>query len=192
MFSVKNLFLNHNYFCSSSAKNPIYGYYFGCKDGRELWKIYFPSKRKYRFLLNCSVLQGLKLLPKDGGKYVVVTKSYKDVLALYKLGIPAIAPQAESVQLTQKQYDWLSARFITVIFNGDWDRAGQNFMQTSRKSFRGICLSFTQPKRYGKDLTDFIKMHGEVKAKNLITKLTSLLESGKLDYQLNYAKKKVA
>jgi len=188
VFSVKSVFLNGAYFCSSSDKMPIYGYYFGTKDGRELWKLYFPFKMKYRFMLNCSVLQGIKLLPKEGGDFVVVTKSYKDVLALYELGIAAVAPQAESVQLTQKQYDWLKARFKTVIFNGDWDRAGQKFMIESRKRYSSICLSFVKKSKFGKDLTDFIKMHGVDKAKSLIEKLKLLFASGRLDYQLKYSK----
>src|SRR5690606_12407025 len=118
--SVENVFLNGNWFCNSSPINPIYGYYFGKKEGVEQWKIYFPKKRSHRFLLNTSVIQGLKQLPKTGD-VVVVTKSYKDVMALYELGIPAIAPQAESVVLTRKQGETLTKRFKYIITNGDWD-----------------------------------------------------------------------
>lgn len=188
VFSIKNVFLNGSYFCSSSANMPIYGYYFGTKDGRELWKLYFPFKKKYRFMLNCSVLQGLKLLPKEGGKYVVVTKSYKDVLALYELGIPAIAPQAESVQLTQKQFDFLASKFEFVIFNGDWDRSGQRFMIESRKKFKSICLAFTKKAKFGKDMAEFIAKHGREKAEKLIEKLIELHRSGRFDYQFSYSK----
>lgn len=186
VFSIKNVFINGQYFCTSSNINPIYGYYFGIKEGRELWKIYFPLKTSYRFLLNTDVLQGLKQIPKAKDKkqeYVVVTKSYKDVMALYELGIPAVAPQAESVILNSRQFDYLNDRFNTVIFNGDWDRAGQRFMIESRKKYPSICLSFKDKTVYGKDMSDFISLHGREKAATLIDRVGKLIRSGRLDYQ---------
>lgn len=42
------------------------------------------------------MIQGSKMLPKSG-EFVVVTKSLKDVMALYEFGIPAIAPNSENL-----------------------------------------------------------------------------------------------
>lgn len=176
VFSVKNVFLNGNYFCSSSKINPVYGYFFGIKDGIEQWKIYFPFKTSYRFLLNTSVIQGLKQIPKTG-EHLVITKSMKDVMTLYALGVPAIAPQAESVVLTRKQGASLSKRFELLITNGDWDRAGQNFMIKSRKNYPTICLSFKDKKKHGKDISDFVSMHGTEKGSLLVNKIRMVLKA---------------
>lgn len=190
VYSVKHVFLNGNYMCTSSKTNPIYGYYFGTKDGRELWKIYFPFKKKNRFLLNTSIIQGItQMKHKDASKdLIVVTKSYKDVMSLYELGITAIAPQAESIVLTEKQMKTLEEKYKYVIVNGDWDRSGQKFMYQSRKIAKCICLSFKNKQKFGKDMSDFIALHGIEKAKTLVEKLKLLLKSGKFNYQLGYCK----
>ena len=74
VFSIKSVFLNGVYFTSSSDRTPIYGY-FGGKDthGNELWRLYMPTKRKYRFLSNWSstLIQGAKQIPKSGEILVI-------------------------------------------------------------------------------------------------------------------------
>jgi hypothetical protein len=174
VFSVKNLFLNGNHLLTTTPRNPAYGYYFGREQGRELWKIYFPLKTQFRFMLNNSKLQGAKQLP-DEGDIVVVTKSMKDVMVLHELGIAAVAPQAESVIITSRQYQALKKRFKYVICNGDWDAAGQHFMAKSRKAFGCICMSFVNKHTDGKDISDFVKLHGIEAARKLITDLKAKL-----------------
>lgn len=183
--SVDSLFLNGNWFTASSKHNPVYGYYFGKEEGRELWKIYFPMKSAYRFMLNTGKLQGAKQLPATG-EYVVVTKSMKDVMTLRELGIPAVAPQAESVILTQRQYTALAKRFKYVIFNYDWDPTGQKSMMQCRRKYRSICLSFTDKKEYAKDISDFVAKVGIEKAKELTEGLIEDLLLGAYDYQFAY------
>lgn len=185
--SVKNVFLNGNFAYTATTANPIYGYYYGKEEGRELWKMYFPLKRKYRFLLNTNKLQGVKQLPKSGD-IVVVTKSLKDVMVLHEMGVAAIAPQAESVIITSRQYAALAKRFKRVIFNGDWDGAGQLFMLQSRRRYPSICLSFVDKKKYGKDVSDFVKKYGFDKAQKYIKKLEQLVLAGEFDRQLKYCK----
>lgn len=183
--SIKHVFLNGSLHATSSDNNPIYGYYFGIKDGVEQWKIYFPKKKSYRFLLNTSIIQGLKQLPKTTD-HIVITKSLKDVMALYELGITAIAPQAESVVLSKTTYDKLCEKYNNPLFivNGDWDKAGKLFMIKSRRTFPCICLSFTNKIKFGKDISDFIKLHGREKAITLINKLKLIVAKRKLHYQL--------
>lgn len=187
VFSVKSVFINGNYSCSSSNLSPIYGYYFGKDMGRELWKIYFPKRKNYRFLLNNNKLQGYSQLP-ETGDILVITKSLKDVMTFHEMGIPAVAPQAESVIISQKQYDILSKRFKHIVFNGDWDRAGQMFMINSRKKYKGVALTFTKPIRFGKDVSDFVKHHGFKKAKRYIDIVKSHVLKGSFDKQHKYCK----
>lgn len=190
VFSVKSLFLNGNYLLTSTPKSPTYGYYFGKEEGRELWKIYFPLKQSFRFLLNTNKLQGAKQLPPTG-EVVVITKSMKDVMTLYELGIPAVAPQAESIIINGNQYNALKKRFKYVIFNGDWDRAGQHFMSESRRRFQGICMSFVNKEFYGKDISDYVKKHGMKAARVLVGELKEMLLNGLFNNQLRYCMSEV-
>lgn len=88
IYSLQYVFLNGELKFTSTEKSPIYGYYFGKdKNGIEKWKCYFPLKTEYRFLNNLSkkVLQGYHQLPKTGD-LLVITKSMKDVVAMYGFG----------------------------------------------------------------------------------------------------------
>jgi len=185
VYSVDHVFLNGDVVSSSTTHNPIYGYYFGKDVGRELWKIYYPFRKKFRFMLNNSKLQGAKQLPATGD-YVVVTKSMKDVMTLHELGIPAVAPQAESVIITSRQYTALKKRFKYVIFNYDWDRTGITSMIQSRKIYRSICLCFTDKKTYAKDISDYVEKVGLEEARKLVNQTVSELLIGEYDYQFNY------
>ncbi len=187
VFSVEHVFLNGVLHSSSSKHSFIFGYYFGKKDGIERWKIYFPFRTSYRFMGNSSLIQGLRQLP-DKGDNVVITKSLKDVMAFYELGISAIAPQAESIVLTQMQFKSLAKKYVNIFVNGDWDRAGQTFMIKSRNTYPCICLAFRKKKEFGKDLTDFIRMHGFEKACSLRDKVQMLFLKGRFNYQLKYSK----
>lgn len=173
VFRIEYVFLNGHLTNSYKVNDPIYGYYFGKdSDGIELWKIYFPLRKKFRFLLNCSEIQGMRQLPEQGD-YLVITKSLKDVMSLYELGIAAIAPQAESMILNAEVIEFLRLKFNHIIFNGDWDTAGKLFMIKNRKIHGGICLSFKNKQKYGKDISDFIKLFGIEQAKRLIKEIKS-------------------
>lgn len=187
VYPIKTVFLNGEVFCFSTKSNPIYGYYYGKKDGIEQWKIYFPNKVTHRFLLNTSTVQGLSKLSKEFKDVVVVTKSMKDVMTLWELGIPAIAPQAESVILDKKIADKILQTTKYLIVNGDYDKAGINFMQSSRRRFPCICLTFKDKEFFGKDISDFVAKHGMDKARELVNDLKKRLANGEFDYQLNYA-----
>ena len=177
VFSVSSVFVNGINVGFSTDKSYIFGYYFGKKDGIEQWKIYFPQRPKgHKFLCNTDILQGLRHLPKDGGEVVVVTKSYKDVMALSQFDIPAVAPHGESVLISRKVYESLSKKFKLIIFNGDWDTTGKYFMINSLKQYDGIALTFRHPRQYAKDFSDFILVHGKRRASTLISILNSKLD----------------
>ena len=164
VYRAETVFLN-DFVCSSYSEfDPSYGYFFGFRDGLELWKIYYPARKKSRFLLNCNVVQGWDQLP-ETGNILVITKSLKDVMTLYELGIPALAPQAESIIMEESIMIELKIRFKNSVFNGDWDRAGKLFMIDNRKKHGGICMSIKDKSKFGKDISDFVKMHGLFLAK---------------------------
>ena len=106
IFSLQNVFLNGELKFTSTEQCPIYGYYFGKdKNCKELWKIYFPANKEkgIRFINNLSkkILQGYHQLPKTGD-LLVITKSMKDVAAMYEFGITAVSTPSESTFVLDK------------------------------------------------------------------------------------------
>jgi len=169
VYSIKSVFLNGNYFTSSTPTTPIYGYYGGeSTSGDEFWRLYMPTKIKYRFLSNwnATMIQGAKQLPKDGD-FIVVTKSLKDVMSLYEFGITAIAPNSENLFLTEAQYIKLEQRFKQVYLLYDRDLAGVRAANKIRKKFLSLIVLLV-PKV--KDFADYVKKYGTLKTFNLIDK----------------------
>lgn len=46
VFSIKNIFLNGNIFLLDNQRKKVFGYYGGTVEGKEYWKIYFPTDGK--------------------------------------------------------------------------------------------------------------------------------------------------
>jgi len=167
VYSIKSVFLNGVYFGSSSNSSPIYGYYGGENShSEELWRLYMPTKIKYRFLSNWSstLIQGAKQLPKSGD-YIVVTKSLKDVMSLYEFGITSIAPNSENIFLTESQYLKLKEKFLDIYLLYDRDLAGIKAAKKIKAQFPDIKI-LLMPKV--KDFTDYVKKYGILKTLNLV------------------------
>lgn len=178
VFSCDSIFLNGDYFSSSSPRVPIYGYYCGKKNGQELWRIYFPSKRSFRFLSNVgkSYIQGAKQLPKTGD-VLLITKSQKDVMLAYELGIPAIAPCSEVLFLSNKQIQHLKKRFKTIVVCYDTDITGIHNLKQIKVKHPDLHTFFI-PRKYGvKDISDFFKKYGEEETRQLAGELLKYYRS---------------
>ena len=161
VFSIEHVFLNGELKFTSSNKCPIYGYYFGKdKNSVEKWKIYFPLKENYRFLNNLSkkVLQGYHQLPKTGD-LLVITKSMKDLMAMYEFGIPAISPNSETLFIDDKKLEEFKQRFKHILVIYDNDRPGLHNMWLIRKQHPELNY-FYIPWYLAKDFTDSIKLVG--------------------------------
>ena len=161
IYSLQHVFLNGALKFTSDEKSPIYGYYFGKdKNGIEKWKIYFPLKTEYRFLNNLSkkVLQGYHQLPKTGD-LLVVTKSMKDVVALYSFGIAAVSPNSETLFIDDKKLEEFKQRFKHILVLYDNDRPGKHNMWLIRKQHPELNY-FYLPFYLSKDFTDSIKLVG--------------------------------
>lgn len=157
VYSLKNVFLEGNYFTSSSDKSPIYGYYGGKNSlGFELWRIYMPFKFKFRFLSNwrSSHVQGIKQLPRIGDS-LIITKSLKDVMTLYNIEIPAISPVSETVVISDSRFSKLNRSFKNVLCLYDNDLPGVKGAQNYRKKYNIRCLFIKR--KYAKDISDLWK-----------------------------------
>lgn len=173
VYSCKNVWLNGNLFYLFSETQRVYGYYGGIKDNLECWRCYFPGKRKYKFIGNWKslMIQGAHMLPKQGGDYIVITKSMKDVMCLYEYGIPAIAPCSENVFITDSQLERIKKKFKRIYLLYDNDETGLSFSFKIKRQHPEVKLLYLP--RYGgdKDISDFRKAHGYKKTLELINKV---------------------
>lgn len=159
---VKFMWLGQDlyYQYSGPVVYPAYVY----EDGENL-KVYFPFKKKFRFYQNNgSAVQGIKQLPLSG-KVLVITKSLKDVMLLYEFGIPAVAPQSESVTLNEETLDDLKSRFDNVVVLFDNDHAGITALRRYKKlGFPILMLS----RHEAKDISDYYRKYGAEMTKQLV------------------------
>ena len=161
VFSCRTIFLNGNIQTIKTKDNLIFGYYGGKMKNKELWRIYYPKQKNYRFLTNWASkkVQGYEQLPKSG-TLLVVTKSMKDVMCLKSLGITAIAPNSETQWLSEKMLNDLKQRFKYIVTFYDNDKAGKLNMAKIRHNHPEL-LYFMIPKRFkSKDISDFYKDWG--------------------------------
>ena len=160
------------YLCNGVVKgiykdsNPMYAY-----KVYNNFKIYRPLADKYtkwRNNLTENDIQGFKQLPKTGD-ILIITKSMKDVMCLYEMGIPAISPSSESTFIPQKCLDIIKERFKYIIVIYDRDKAG---FQNVRKIVNKYKLDFlfVHKKFKSKDISDAVKLNGFDKVKNWMNK----------------------
>ena len=171
VFSLQHVFLNGELKFSSSEQCPIYGYYFGKdKNGEEKWKIYFPMNKEkgIRFINNLSkkILQGYHQLPKTGN-LLVITKSMKDVAAMYEFGIAAVSTPSESTFVLDKQLEEFRNRFKHIVVIFDSDRPGKHNMWLIRRKYPELNY-YVLPSNLEKDFTDSIKKIGIDKMRELV------------------------
>lgn len=169
VYSCKHLFLNDNLFAKSAQHCPIFGYYGGTYQGLELWRCYFPKRKSFRFITNWPTkkIQGLDQLPKNG-KLLVITKSMKDVLCLYSLGITACAPNSETQFISDSVLEDLKTRFNHIVILYDNDETGIKFMNSIKKKHPELLYTWIPRDSGAKDISDFYKLYKRKKTIELI------------------------
>lgn len=169
VYSCKHVFLNGQLIAKSQQHCPIFGYYGKKYQGNELWKIYFPKRKESRFMGNypSKKMQGYEQLPKSG-KICVITKSQKDCMTLYSLGIPACAPNSETVIPSENIIKDLKSRFKYIICLWDNDYTGISFLNKFKKKYPELIYTWIPRKLGAKDISDFYKENGKQKTLNLI------------------------
>lgn len=169
VFSCNTVFLN-GAICAQSAQHcPIYGYYFGKKENIEQWRIYFPKRKDFRFMGNVSkkTIQGFKQLPKSGN-LLIITKSMKDVMCLYSLGLTAIAPNSETQFLEDKVLEDLKRRFTYIALLYDNDLTGVRFARKIHKAHPELKIAIIPRSTGSKDISDYYRDHGKEKTVEFI------------------------
>ena len=135
------------------------------------FKVYRPLGDKYtkwRNNLEQDDVQGFKQLPKSGD-LCIITKSLKDVMCLYEMGIPAVSPASESTFLSDHVLKAILKRFKRVLICFDRDTSGcKNSIKISNKT--GIKAFFVNKKFKAKDISDTISRNGFEPIKEWILK----------------------
>jgi hypothetical protein len=108
-----------------TADQLAYDYAFYWEDGIFRRKIYQPVNTKVKWISNGgAVVQGEGVLPKQGN-LLIITKSLKDVMALYEMGYTAIAPTSETSFLPGVYLEKQQSRFIRIVIFFDNDKQGK-------------------------------------------------------------------
>ena len=166
------------YLCNGIVKgiykedNPMYAY-----KVYNNFKIYRPLADKYtkwRNNLTEYDIQGYAQLPSKGDT-LIITKSMKDVMCLYEMGIPAISPSSESTFIPNDILEGLKKRFKRIIILFDRDNAGVKYLRkmSLKTGLEGLLV---HKKFKAKDISDAIKansfeeikewLYGEIKKQN--------------------------
>lgn len=164
---AKHVFIDGEFLCSYTPSNPIYTYWLG----NGYYKIYRPYEKMFKWMTNCpnTIMQGFDELPWLG-TMVIVTKSLKDVMCLYEMEYHATALQGESCLLTAKNYEILNERYTRVVIFLDNDETG--VVYTKKNIAMYPIKSIFIPEATGcKDISDFVKMYGIEKGKQLMKDL---------------------
>lgn len=166
------------YLCNGIVKgiykedNPMYAY-----KVYNNFKIYRPFADKYtkwRNNLTEYDIQGYAQLPSKGNT-LIITKSMKDVMCLYEMGIPAISPSSESTFIPNDILEGLKKRFKRIIILFDRDNTGVKYLRkmSLKTGLEGLLV---HKKFKAKDISDAIKansfeeikkwLYGEIKKQN--------------------------
>jgi len=134
----------------------------------EGFKLYSPfSKLKWYSKVSHKVLNGWDQLP-TAGETLLITSSLKDVMVLYELGLTAIAPQGETVDIDYEIIKEIKDRFDDVYVFMDNDGAG---LKANARLGKAIgCTSFTTPDYLlpNKDISDVSATWGLTLAKKVV------------------------
>lgn len=200
VYPVDQMYINR--YCQPSPKytykesDPCYAYVTGL-DSNGIYNIecYFPlrdrSKGEIKFITNHNGLVGILNLDKSKYDIIIITKSYKDNLALsnwlhsYPLRgnlsesqIGVINVTSESYVLKDYEYNWLQSKLndggILVSFY-DCDLTGVHGARRLRKEY-GI-IPIVIPRSYGaKDFSELITMYSKETINLFIEQTESLFE----------------
>jgi len=140
VYPVQQIIINpattNKLFYTYRLNNPAYAYYEGVEDNIQAWRIYFPeTKGGYpKFIANFNRLQGMPLY-KPKAKTLIITKSYKDILAMISFfsnyypeeSITFIAPPAENYIWRNEEIALFKRNHKYIFSLYDFDYTGVKF-----------------------------------------------------------------
>jgi len=152
---------NKKIISSTYCYTNTYSYYY--KDYH--YKLYAPfGNKKWINNLNKDMLLGYDQLPYKGDM-LIITKSLKDVMVLHELGIPAISPDSEVINIPNNIIKELKKRFKYVVSMYDYDTAG--IAAATKLDIHYMFLFKT------KDISDYYQKYGKYSTYRVLKKLIS-------------------
>lgn len=159
-------------------RNICYAYYFGRDENKiQNIQLYFPYKRKTRFITNYYGIPFLKQSVPE--RIAVITKSNKDRLAINTIAekecisLRAFAVIPEGYLIAKEEYDslWNNYEYLTTLM--DFDFTGRGTAWRYRNTYNIPSLFFTngslKTTNYGsKDFTDYLRINGIEKTVKLM------------------------
>lgn len=135
-------------------------------------KIYQPyaDKNSYhnKWYGNCNMnsIHGYDVIPENGDLLIITSSNKECMFFAENLHIPAIAPNAEGVLISDKFIDILKKRYKRLVILYDWDNAGINYAQQHSEYYN---IDYILPKGINgpKDPTDYYKFYGKELTINL-------------------------
>jgi DNA primase len=121
-YSCKELWYDGRMLSTTTVSKPLVVYLFE----PNVWKVYGPNHAQNKKFFSWNIanhLQGYDLLPKTG-HILFITKSYKDIMTLYEIGYPAIAPHSENGLIEPWLMTDLQQRFRYIYMFYDNDKTG--------------------------------------------------------------------
>lgn len=163
------LWVNKILWHRSIEGDPMFVYLFDQK--KSIWKAYRPhapweivkgkNQRKRFYTQNTTHhIQGYKQIPEEG-EVLFITKSMKDVMIFFELGLPAIAPHSENDFIPVSTLEKLRNKFEYIIVNYDNDHTGISRSTVITQEHK--LLHWNIPKGYKgkpKDPSDLSKSYG--------------------------------
>lgn len=154
VFSIKYFLCNRVVRGTYKETSPMYAYKVYDK-----FKIYRPLASKYtkwRTNLTNRHVQGLAELPYEGGDLLVITKSLKDVMCLYEMGISAIAASSETTFIPDDILRTLRRKWKRIVILYDRDATGMMKARDYSKQYK-LNAIFVHKKFKSKDISDAVK-----------------------------------
>lgn len=167
VFSIKYFLCNRVVRGVYKEDNPMYAYKI-----YDRFKIYRPLASKYtkwRTNLTNRHVQGLSELPPKGGNLLIITKSLKDVMCLYEMGINAIAASSETTFIPEDIIQSLRSKWKHIVILYDRDKTGMLESREYSKKYRFDAI-FVHKKFKAKDVSDAVKDNGFFAVKEWLNK----------------------
>jgi hypothetical protein len=139
------------------ASDPCYLYFF--KKRKIRVKLYRPLNKEKKWASNTNIedVFGHDQLP-EKGELLIIASGLKDLMCLYEAGFNAVAPQSESIMITENLINEYFSRFDKVISILDNDNTGVKYMQKYKDKYNIDYIVL--PDTYGKDVADLAKHLG--------------------------------
>ena len=171
---LQNYWVNDNLVYWYTPYDPAYSIEFG----KGIRKIYRPLAKRFKWVTNAKNhdIQGDEFLS-ESGETLVITKSYKDVLLLKTLGYESVASQSESVFLPENKLEDYRNRFKHILLLWDNDLTGMNYSGKFCTLY-GLMPIFVPDGSGTKDISDYYRMFGEAKTRELLQNLTYGIKEG--------------